>query len=156
MILLVKRCCFAGHSELADKDKIYKNVSILIEKLIIEENVTHFCVGNYGDFDFLCAKAVRSLKEKYTHIHLDLIIPYITAGIRDLKSYYTENYDTITIAEIPQNTPRRFYISKCNEYTVDTSDFLTCYIKNSYGGARQTLVYAKRKKHIKIFNLAEV
>lgn len=156
VVLLVKRCCFAGHSELTDKDKIYKNVSILIEKLITEENVSHFRVGNYGDFDFLCARAVRSLKDKYPHIQLDLIIPYITAGIRDLKSYYTENYDTITIAEIPQNTPRRFYISKCNEYMVETSDFLICYIKNSYGGARQTLTYAKRKKYIKIYNLAEM
>ena len=154
MILLVKRCCFAGHSELVDKDKIYESVLEFIEKLITEENVSQFRVGHYGNYDSLCAKAVRRLKDKYPHIHLDLIIPYITADIRDLKSYYNENYDTITNAEIPENTPKRFYITKCNEYMVDTSEFLICYVKNNYGGARQTLNYAKRKGHIKIFNLA--
>lgn len=152
---MVKRCCFAGHSELADKDKIYESVLKLIEKLITEENVLEFRVGHYGDFDSLCAKAVRSLKDKYPHIHLDLIIPYITADIRDLKSYYNENYDTITNAEIPENTPRRFYITKCNEYMVDTSEFLICCIRHDWGGAHRTLQYAKRKKKIKIFNVAE-
>lgn len=153
--LLKKVCCFAGHSELVNKDIIYEKVLEQIERLIIEENVSEFRVGHYGEFDNLCAKAVRSLKGKYPHIHLDLLIPYVTASIRDLKEYYNENYDSITIAEVPQNTPKRFYISKCNEYMINTSDFLICYVKNSFGGARQTLTYAKRKKNIKIFNLTE-
>ena len=146
---------FAGHSSLGDRDKIYADTVNQIEKLIIEENVSQFRVGHYGDFDFLCARAVRYLKEKYPHIHLDLLIPYVTANIRDLKLYYNENYDSITVAEIPENTPKRFYISKCNEYMVDTSDFLICYVKHDWGGAYRTLQSAKRKKHIKIYNLAE-
>ncbi len=153
--MLGKRCCFAGHSELADRDKIYESILKLIEKLITEENALEFRVGHYGDFDSLCAKAVRSLKDKYPHIHLDLIIPYITANIRDLKAYYNENFDSITVAEIPQNTPKRFYISKCNEYMIEMSDFLICYVERSFGGARYTLDYAKRRKHIKVYNIAE-
>ena len=63
-----KRCCFAGHSKIYHTNEIYDNLVNLIEKLITEENVSEFWVGNYGSFDGLSAKAVRNLKEKYPHI----------------------------------------------------------------------------------------
>ena len=66
-----KVCCFAGHREIADANELYRELISLIKKLIEEENVTEFRVGHYGDFDNLCAKAVRELKEKYLDIHLD-------------------------------------------------------------------------------------
>jgi len=36
---------------------------------------------------------------------------------------------------------------------VNESDFLICYVKNSWGGAAKTLEYAKQKKK-NIYNLA--
>ena len=60
-----KRCCFAGHSKIYHTDDIYDNLVNIIEKLITEENVSEFWVGNYGNFDGLSAKAVRCLKEKF-------------------------------------------------------------------------------------------
>lgn len=150
-----KVCCFAGHSNMAVTNELHKELTELIEKLITEEGVTKFRVGHYGDFDGLCGRTVRKAKEKYNDIHLDLLVPYITAPIRDLKIYFKENYDSLTVANVPENTPKRFYITKCNEYMIDVSDFLICYVNRSFGGARHTLDYAKRKKHIKIYNLAE-
>ena len=58
------------------------------------------------------------------------------------------------VADIPENTPKRFYITKTNEYMVNNSDFLICYIQKSWGGAVTTYKYAKRKK-LQIFNIAE-
>ena len=58
-------CCFAGHSKIYGTNELYDKLIIQIEKLITEENVSEFWVGNYGDFDKLCARVLQSLKEKH-------------------------------------------------------------------------------------------
>lgn len=148
------RCCFAGHSKIYNTDDIYDNLIRLIEKLIIEENVSEFWVGNYGDFDGLSAKAIRCLKEKYPDIQINLVIPYLTSAINEYKELYYNKYDYILMADLHERTPKKFWILKCNEYMVNSSDFIICYVQHSWGGASKTLEYAQKKKHIKIFNLA--
>ncbi len=150
-----KRCCFAGHSNICQTDDIYDSLIKLVEKLIATESVSEFWVGNYGDFDGLSAKAVRSLKEKYPDIKLNLVIPYLTSGINEYREVYYKKYDNILMAALPKNTPKKFQILKCNEYMVNSSDFLVCYVKHGWGGAAQTVEYARRKKHIKIYNLSQ-
>ena len=54
-----------------------------------------------------------------------------------------------------ENTPPRFAIIKRNEWMIDKSDFLIAYVKNSFGGANKTLSYAKKRRKIKIINMAE-
>ncbi len=81
---MTKRCCFAGHAKIGYSDEIYSELVELIEKLIIQKGVTEFMVGNYGNFDALSARAVRCLKEKYSHIRLSLVIPYLTADINKI------------------------------------------------------------------------
>lgn len=150
-----KRCCFAGHSKLYDTDDIYAHLLRMVETLIVEEGVTEFWTGNYGAFDRLSAKTVRTLKEKYPNIQLNLVIPYLTTGINEYKDFYHKNYDYILMADIPENTPKKFQILKCNEYMVNSSDFLVCYVQFSWGGAAKTVAYAQKKKHIKIWNLLQ-
>lgn len=150
-----KRCCFAGHSQIYNTDNLYNNLVNLIERLIIEENVSEFWVGNYGNFDGLSTKAVRDLKENHPNIQLNLVIPYLTSSINECKELYYKKYDHILMADLPEKTPKKFQILKCNEYMVQNSNFIICYVQYSWGGAAKTLEYAKRKKHIKIFNLAE-
>lgn len=152
--IMNKRCCFAGHSKLYHTDEIYNNLVNLIEKLVIEEDVSEFWVGNYGNFDSLSAKAVRYLKEKYPNIQLNLVIPYLTSGINEYKEIYYKNYDHILMADLPERTPKKFQILKCNEYMVDNSNFIVCYVQYSWGGAAKTLEYAQKRKNIKIINLA--
>lgn len=148
-----KICCFAGHKDIYDnsiKEKIKEHLITLIEK----ENVKKFWVGNYGDFDSYSASVVRELKQTYPDITLELVIPYITKEINDYKELYYKSYDCILIADIPASTPARYKIIKANQYMVDNSAYLICCVRRSYGGAARTLEYAKRKNHIKIFNLA--
>lgn len=149
-----KRCCFAGHSKIYNTDDIYDNLVNFIEKLITVENVSEFWVGNYGSFDGLSAKAVRNIKRKYPYVQLNLIIPYLTVDINKYKEVYYKNYDRILIADLPERTPKKFQILKCNEYMVNNSDYIICYVLYTWGGASKTLEYAKKKKHIKILNLA--
>lgn len=138
-------CCFAGHSKIYYTDNIFERLTAAIENLIIKENVSEFWVGNYGNFDKLSAKAVRSLKNKYP-VRLNLVIPYLTLDITESRELYYKNYDSIIIADMPENTPKRLQIIKCNQYMVQSSQFLICYILYNCSGAAQTLEYAQRKK----------
>lgn len=147
------RCCFAGHSDVnisAEKEKV-KEVA---ENLILEYGVKEFRVGNYGNFDICCSRAIKELKENYPDIKLSVVIPYLTKSINEYKEEYYKNFDDILIANIPLSAPKRLHIIKTNQYMVENSQFLICYINRNWGGAVQTFEYAKRKK-LTIFNLAE-
>ena len=149
-----KICCFAGHRDIDDKsvkEKIKEKLITLIEK----ENFKKFRVGNYGDFDGYAASVVRELKQAYSDITLELVIPYVTKEINYYKELYYKNYDHILMADIPVSTPARYKIIKANQYMIDNSAYLLCYVRHSWGGAARTLEYARRKNQIKIFNLAE-
>ena len=83
-----------------------------------KNNVSEFWVGNYGGYDKAAASIVRKLKEEYPHIHLNLIIPYITKEINESQQYYYNNFNNIIIADIPANTPIRYKIIKTNQYMI--------------------------------------
>jgi len=148
-----KICCFAGHSRLARVHDLPKRIITVLEALITEEQVTEFWVGNYGDFDRMAAATVRALKTTYPYIRLHLVIPYLTANINRHKEHYYEQYDHILLAEIPENTPKPLWILKCNQYMIQQSQFLVCYVEFNWGGAAKTLAYAQKQKHIQIYNL---
>lgn len=150
----MKKCCFAGHSEIYNEDSLFDTVKKKAEELIIQKGVNEFWVGNYGTFDHLAASAVRELKKKFPNITLTLVIPYLTKELNEYNKEYQQKYDFILVSEIPEKTPKKYYILKANEYMVNNSDYLICFIRYSWGGAAKTLEYAKRKKHISIFNLA--
>ena len=82
-----------------------------------------------------------------------LVIPYVTKTIDDNKNQYYEEFDALLVADIPEKTPVKHKIIKCNEYMVKKSDFLICYVRNFWGGASKTLELAKKKKHIEIINI---
>ena len=90
----------------AAKDLMEKTV----ELLIIQHKVNEFWVGNYGTFDSLAARTVRTLKEKYSNIQLILCIPYLTQEINDNKEFYYKNYDSILVADVPLSTPKRIVL----------------------------------------------
>ncbi len=148
-----RRCCFAGHSHIYD-DNIKELITEKVIELIEKYGVNEFWVGNYGAFDYYSASVIRELKKSYD-IELDLVIPYTTRKIEEQKELYCEKYDYLLMADIPESTPAKFRITKCNQYMVDSSDFLICYVKYSWGGAVQTMKYAKKKKYMKVINLAE-
>ena len=148
-----KICCFAGHNIDYD-NKVGSKLRKECENLIANENINEFWVGNYGKFDTLAAETVKKLKLTYSHINLNLILPYFTNEINENKEYYKKMFDNILLADIPDSTPPKFRIIKANQYMVNNSDFLACFIEHPWGGAYKTFKYAKTKKHIKIINIA--
>lgn len=147
-----KICCFAGHSSIYDHSDLEIKVYDKCEELVRNNGVGTFWVGNYGSFDALAASAVRKLKNKFPSVELDLVLPYVTNSINQYREMYYRDYDSLIMADIPEGTPIKFRISKCNQYMVNCSDFLIAYVNYSFGGAVKTLEYAQKKKHIEIFN----
>lgn len=148
---MLNKCCLSGHSKIFDSS-INKKLYSLAEELIIKYSVKEFLVGNYGDFDKISTEVITKLKFKYK-IKLILVIPYLTKEISENSDYYKTNYDEICIADIPNNTPKKLQIIKSNEYMINKSNYLLCYVNNDWGGAFNTLRYAKQKSKI-IFNIA--
>ncbi len=145
-------CCFAGHSKASYDSNIKNRVLGKCRELIIRFGVNTFWVGHYGEFDSLAANAVRTLKQQYPQIELDLVVAYLTKEMNECPEMYQKKYDNILMAEIPERTPHPYRIIYCNRYMVDNSDYLISYVNYSCGGAAKTLEYALRKKHIKISN----
>lgn len=144
----MKTVTFCGHRTIAPSNsKIIRERLYEILERLIREGATEFLLGGYGTFDYLCAKAVFDLKEKYPHIISVLVIPYID------MDYDRSLYD---ISEYPpiENVPRKFAILKRNEYMVRKADVVVSYVEFSFGGAAKTLQYAKRKKK-NIISVAE-
>jgi len=149
----IKRCCFAGHSDISYGIDIREKIKTIAEDLILNHSVKEFWVGHYGGFDGCCSSVIRELQQTYKDIKLELVIPYITKGINEYRELYYKDYDNILMADIPLTTPQRFQIIKGNEYVVDNCDYVICYIERHYGGAYRTFTYSRRKKK-EIFNVS--
>ena len=146
-----KICCFAGHRQCNITKELQQQIYCKCIELILYHDVKEFWTGHYGEFDQLAAGIIRKIKQKDLGIQLNLILPYLTAEINQQKNLYAEKYDHILMAEIPLNTPKQYWILKCNQYMIDHASFLIAYINFPFGGAAQSLSYANQKKDITIF-----
>ena len=127
-----------GHSQVANADTVAAALAETIEKLIAE-GATEFLLGGYGEFDSMAAVAVRNVKSRHPGICSTLVIPYID------RDYDPALYDGSLYRPL-ETVPRRFAISKRNEWMVSNSDVVVAYTQHNWGGAAATLKYAERKK----------
>lgn len=97
------------------------------------------CWGGYSGFDQCAASVVWELKQKYPHIHSTLVLPYLDRKVDGTK------YDGTTYPPL-EKVPKRYAISKRNEWMVSEADIVVAYVTQNYGGAATTLAYARRKK----------
>lgn len=142
-------CTFFGHRTV--KDNIKEILTQQIERLIIEHSVSIFYVGNQGGFDRLTASVLKELKTKYPHISYYIVLAYLPerCNASDPCSYTETIYP-----EILEHTPKRFAISKRNQWMVNQAEYVITYVEHSFGGAAQFAEYA-RKKHKAVINLVE-
>ena len=128
---------FCGHREIVNREELYDKLKAVILELIAE-GADSFYLGGYGAFDSLANEVLRELKDR-CNIHTTLVLPYLD------RDYATDMYDDTVYPPI-ENVPRRFAISRRNEWMVDQSDVVVAYVNNGWGGAAATLRYALRKK----------
>ena len=146
----MKSCFMFGHADCPDS--MLPRIEQAIEHYYSHYGVTDFYIGNRGQFDGLAATAVKNAKQRHTDIRMYLLLAYHPSERPvDLRGGFDGSFYPPL-----ENVPRQFTIVKANQYMVDTTDFLICYVKH-FGNTRNLLEYAQRRKkegvHIK--NVAE-
>lgn len=129
---------FCGHSQVSDSAAVAAALKIIISDLIAE-GANEFYLGGYGEFDSMAARAVRDAKAEHPEITSTLVIPYMDREFND------DCYDGSVYPPL-ESVPRKFAISKRNEWMIDQADVVVSYVKYGWGGAATTLKYAERKK----------
>ena len=144
---------FCGHSNFSFDNTVKEKLRKLLLQEIRKNPACKFYLGGYGDFDSLCLNILKEIKADFPNIELLFITPYLDDNYSKLETAKLY-YDGIIYPPL-ENVPRRFCISKRNEWMVDEADLVIAFVKYSWGGAAKTLEYAKRKK-VEFFNLAEL
>ena len=135
-------------------DSIKTKLKSEIIRLIENENVDTFYCGGKGDFDRLCAECVNELKNYYPFMESYMVFSYIPGKKNEFGKDPYEDFNWTIYPEGLEFVPQKLAIVKRNEWMIDKSSFLIAYIDHKWGGAYRTFEYAKRKKHIKVINIA--
>lgn len=129
---------FCGHKEVSNSEIVEQWLRQVCADLIVQ-GADEFFLGGYGRFNFMCAAVLRDLKKVHPHIRLVLVLPYLNSTM------ITEGYDESVYPPL-ESVPKRYAISRRNEWMVCESDVIVAYVIRGFGGAAKTLEYAHRKK----------
>jgi len=139
----MKCCTFFGHREIYQP--IDKELKEIIINLIEKENVTHFYVGNQGNFDAIVFKILKEIKLTYPTISYNVILAYIPKSPTDYDS-------TDILPEGIENIHPRFAISWRNKWMINNSDYVVTFVTHPWGGASKFKTLAE-KQGKKVINL---
>ena len=141
-----KFCCFFGHREVTHN--IRPKLTAVIEKLITEDDVTEFYIGHQGQFDSMAYSVLKELKAKFPQIRYTVVLAYMPD--EHIKELYGE--DTL-FPDGLENVPKRFAISKRNDWMISHSDDAVCYVWKVTGGAAKFMEKSV-KKGLRVIDLA--
>ena len=140
-----KRCFFIGHRNAPES--VYTNIVSTIEKLIVENGVKEFIVGNYGMFDSMVIRALQQLKIKYPDIVLLQLTPYHPSIKTVIKP---KNFDEIYYPEGMESVPYKAAIIEANKKAISSSEFVIVYFRHSSSNTVKFIEYAKNRD-VKIY-----
>lgn len=138
---------FAGHSFISSNNMVKEMVKDQIRNNIIDNNLVTCYLGGYGNFDEICARACRELKQEYGTIEIVYVTPYISLSeqtkIKEMQGCGL--FDTSIYPPI-ENVPPRFAILKRNEWMMTNADLIIAYVNHNYGGAYKSLQVENERK----------
>ena len=148
----MRACTFCGHRQiLSGYDELWQNCFLTLESLIQADLIDCFLIGAYGAFDSLAASVCFSLRTRYPHHAVNLVLPYYRPHVNAYDREWYARFDSVITPNF-EKTPYPYRIARANEYMVDHFDIVVAYIKCP-GGAAKTLSYAMRRKK-RIIHLA--
>lgn len=134
-----KTCCFFGHREVTHN--IRDKLKAIIENLITEDGVTEFYVGHQGQFDSMVYSVLKELKAEYPQIRYTVVLAYMPD--EHIKELYGE--DTL-YPDGMESVPKKFAISKRNDWIIQQSRIAICYVHKITGGAAKFREKCIKKK----------
>ena len=129
-------CTFFGHRDCPSsvKSGLYET----IEQLISHQQVDTFYVGTQGAFDRMAYAALVEMRQRYSQIKVYRVLAYLP------KQGDTDTADII-IPEGIETAHPRYAIVHRNNWMIDRSDYVICYVTHPTGGAYQAVERAKNK-----------
>lgn len=148
-------CTFAGHRQVFAPDVAQKARDAL-ERLVEADRKLTFYTGGMGQFDGLCAEAVRQLRARHpeARIKLYLVLPYLTADVNRSRLYYETAFDDVFVPPELLGLHYKHAIPRRNRWMVDRAQVLLAYVTRDFGGAYATLRYAQTRPGLRVIDLA--
>ena len=131
-------CCFFGHREVTHN--IRGKLIEIIDNLITEKDVKEFYVGHQGQFDNMVYSVLKELKAYYPQIRYTVVLAYMPD--EHIKEVYGEN---TLLPDGMESVPKKFAISKRNDWMIQQSDYAVCYVHKITGGAAKFREKAEKK-----------
>ena len=135
---------FFGHREVDHLFHVEEQLYKLIRELLGSKEYVEFLVGRNGEFDQAVSSSIKRVKRDYRDDNCchTLVLPYITAELRENEDSFYDYYDDITICDNAQTSHFKAAIQIRNREMVDRSDLVVFYVQRKTGGAYQTYQYA--------------
>lgn len=142
-------CCFTGHRKLEHTEKKIKSMLLIfIEQAIIKKGYNHFICGGAVGFDTIAAETVLCLKNKFSHITLEIAIPCLNQTKKwnnEQKGKYEDILKQADKTTLISQVYNPYCMQLRNKYMVDNSTLIIAYFNNKSGGTKNTIEYAKRQ-----------
>lgn len=153
--------CFTGHRDLTDNEKniISNRLTIILENLIRNHGLNNCFAGGAIGFDTLAAQTVLSLKDVYSELKLNLILP-CQGQEKSWNALQKQEYEIIKERADTVRVLAPFFYSGCmqarNRELLRNSDLCIAYLRKGTrsGGSLNTVLQAA-KLGIPVINIAD-
>ena len=138
----MKSCTFFGHRDCPEG--VLPALRDAVERMILREKIALFYVGREGTFDAMAARVLLEMVGKYPHIRFFVVLAYLPR-----TPLAGELQKRTILADGVEEAPRRFAVSRRNDWMLERADAVIAYVTRSFGGAAGFLQKAcKKGKHI--------
>lgn len=134
-------CTFFGNRD----TNIKKVEAVLLKtliKLIENNNVDVFYVGNQGNFDFAVQKQLNILQKTYPHIKYSIVLAYLP---KEKSDFYKIDFSDSFLPEGVETGPIKFAIDRRNRWLINNSDYVVTCVRSTVGGAAKYKALAEKK-----------
>ncbi|MBQ8351147.1 MAG: hypothetical protein IJY20_03775 [Clostridia bacterium] len=139
-------CTFFGHANTPDsiKDGLKKEIMRLID----EQNIKKFYVGNNGSFDFYVQNILEKITKARKDVQYNIVLSYI-------NEHALNNCQNATVfPEGLENALPKFAIAKRNDWLIENADLVITYTEHKLSNCYKWVQKAM-KKRLPVINLAE-
>ncbi len=145
-----KTCCFFGHRDAPDavKPELIKAIKELIDK----HGVSNFYVGNNGSFDSLVFYALKEISANHPEISYAVVLAYLPK--KESEKQPETDWKHLVFPDGIESVPKKFRISRRNDWLIKNSQYVICYVSHITGGAFDFTQKAKKKGRT-VINLSD-
>ena len=142
-------CCFFGHKD--TPETIREGLEQTVRDLLQEDPAAEFLVGNQGHFDWMVYYLLKRLKPEFPNMEYHIVLAYLPGKKEEAPVY---EFGETLYPDGLESAPKRFAISKRNDWMLKESDVVVAYVRYGFGGAAQFVEKAVKRK-MRVINLCE-